>query len=287
MTDAPTSTLEIRIRNYYDALPASERKVGDLIMDFPGQIASYSATELADLAGASKAAVTRLCHRLGYDGFEAMRRAARAGQQAGSPLFLLSQDRNDGDFATLADRHRQQDAALLSQALDGLDGETFAASIAAIGRARRVFIIGWRNSGYLAGYLRWQLIQVRDNVHLLPQAGETLGETLAELTAKDMVIMFGFRRRVSALPKTMAQVAEKSAAILYFTDRDAALDGAAGLADWTVRCPIRCADAFDRYAGVMSLLHFYAMGLMGKMGAKGRARLAAIEQSHEALHEFA
>jgi DNA-binding MurR/RpiR family transcriptional regulator len=287
MTDAPTSTLEIRIRNYYDALPASERKVGDLIMDFPGQIASYSATELADLAGASKAAVTRLCHRLGYDGFEAMRRAARAGQQAGSPLFLLSQDRNDGDFATLADRHRQQDAALLSQALDGLDGETFAASIAAICRARRVFIIGWRNSGYLAGYLRWQLIQVRDNVHLLPQAGETLGETLAELTAKDMVIMFGFRRRVSALPKTMAQVAEKSAAILYFTDRDAALDGAAGLADWTVRCPIRCADAFDRYAGVMSLLHFYAMGLMGKMGAKGRARLAAIEQSHEALHEFA
>jgi len=287
MTDAQTLTLETRIRDQYGALPASERKVGDLIMDFPGQIASYSATELAALAGASKAAVTRLCHRLGYDGFEAMRRAARDGQQAGSPLFLLSQDHGDQDFASLADRHRQQDAQLLSQALDGLDEETFAASVAAICRAERVFVIGWRNGSYLAGYLRWQLIQVRDNVHLLPQAGETLGETLADLGPDDMVIMFGFRRRVATLPKTMAQVAEKGAVILYFTDRDAALDGAAGLADWTVRCPIRCADAFDRYAGVMSLLHFHAMGVMGKMGAKGRARLAAIEQSHEALHEFA
>ncbi len=287
MTDAQTSTLETRIREHYGALPASERKVGDLIMDFPGQIASYSATELADLAGASKAAVTRLSHRLGYDGFEAMRRAARDGQQAGSPLFLLSQDQGDQDFTSLAGRHHQQDAALVSQALDGLNGETFTASIAAMCRARRVFVVGWRNSAFLAGYLRWQLIQVRDNVHLLPQAGETLAETLADLGSSDMVIIFGFRRRVPAVAGTTALVAKMGAEILYFTDQDAARDGVAGLADWTVRCPIRCADAFDRYAGVMSLLHFYAMGVMRKMGAKGRGRLAAIEQSHEALHEFA
>jgi DNA-binding MurR/RpiR family transcriptional regulator len=284
IADIQTSTgaLESRIREQYDALPESERKVGDLIMDFPGQIASYSATELAELAGASKAAVTRLCHRLGYDGFADMRRAARAGRQAGSPLFLLSEDQNDHDFNALAERHHQQDGDLLSQSLDGLDPLGFAASITAICGADRVFVAGWRNSHYLAGYLRWQLIQVRDNVHLLPQAGETLGESLAGLCARDMVILFGFRRRVTAVPATLKLARDSGADVLYFTDQDAV-----GQASWTVRCPIRSADALDRYAGVMSLLHFHAMAVMRGMGPKGRARLARIEQSHEALHEFA
>ncbi len=280
------SALESRIRAHYGALPESERKVGDLIMDFPGQIASYSATELAQLAGASKAAVTRLCHRLGYAGFEAMRRAARDDTRAGSPLYLLNRDQMDGDdqdFGTLAHDHLRQDAALLSQSLDGVDAGAFAASIKAICEADRVFVIGWRNSQYLAGYLRWQLIQVRDDVHLLPRGGETMAESLADLNETDMAILLGFRRRVRAVSETLALVRDAGAATLYFTDQDA---GGSGSADWTVRCPIRGADAFDRYAGVMSLMHFHAMAVMREMGARGRNRLARIENSHEALHEF-
>lgn len=278
------TALEIRIREQYDALPESERKIGDLFVDFPGQIAAYSATELAELAGASKAAVTRLCHRLGYDNFAAMRRAARTGRQAGSPLYLLSQDQERQDFSALAAGHHQQDEDLLNQSLAGLDPEGFAACVTAICRARRVFVAGWRNSQYLAGYLRWQLIQVRDDVHLLPRAGETLGESLADLNADDMVIVFGFRRRVAAVPATLKLALGRGAQILYFTDQES---GADGPATWTVRCPIRSADALDRYAGVMSLLHFHAMAVLREMGPKGRARLARIEQAHEALHEFA
>ena len=45
-----------RIRVHYQGLPPSERKLADLILDFPGDIAGYSATELADLAGVSNAA---------------------------------------------------------------------------------------------------------------------------------------------------------------------------------------------------------------------------------------
>ena len=54
-----------RIRVHYQSLPPSERKLADLILDFPGDIAGYSATELAHLAGVSKAAATRLFQRLG------------------------------------------------------------------------------------------------------------------------------------------------------------------------------------------------------------------------------
>ena len=293
-TSLLASSLEVRIQDHYGALPASERKVADLFMDFPGQIASYSATELAGLAGASKAAVTRLCHRLGYDGFEDMRRAARDSQQpgapsgapAGSPLYLLSQDPEDRDFAALVHRQVQRDTDLLTRTFANLDPDVFAASVAGICKARRVFIAGWRNSQYLAGYLRWQLIQVRDDVHVLPHVGETLGENFADLTAKDLLVVFGFRRRVGAVAKTRAHAARKGAKILYFSDQDERAGAIDDGVNWAIRCPIMGGDALDHYAGAMSLMHFYAMAVMRKMGGKGRARLAAIEQSHEALHEF-
>jgi hypothetical protein len=66
-------SLAARIQVQYASLPGSERKVADLILDFPGEIAAYSDTELAELAGASKAAVTRLIRRLGYASFEQAR----------------------------------------------------------------------------------------------------------------------------------------------------------------------------------------------------------------------
>ncbi|MDA0341374.1 MAG: MurR/RpiR family transcriptional regulator [Proteobacteria bacterium] len=280
---ATEPTLEARIRDRYGELPRSERKIGDLIMDFPGQIASYSATELAELADASKAAVTRFSHRLGYGGFDAMRRAARDAQSAGSPLFLLSRDDQPRDFADQVARHLRQDADLLAQSLNGLDPTTYEASVTAISQARRLLIVGWRNSHYLAGYLRWQLIQARANVELMPAAGETLAEGFADLGAADVLVVLGYRRRVVAVSKVIDLAVAQGARVLYFTDAGAQATTAA---DWTVTCTIRGHDALDRYAGAMSLMHFYAMGVMRKMGAKGRGRLASIERAHEALHEF-
>ncbi|HIF10610.1 MAG TPA: hypothetical protein EYQ81_12775, partial [Sneathiellales bacterium] len=39
--------LQTRIQQHYGELPESERKIAVLILDFPGEIAAYSATELA------------------------------------------------------------------------------------------------------------------------------------------------------------------------------------------------------------------------------------------------
>ena len=49
--DAHPGSFEARIRDQYARLPKSERKIADLILEFPGEVAAYSATELADLAG--------------------------------------------------------------------------------------------------------------------------------------------------------------------------------------------------------------------------------------------
>jgi DNA-binding MurR/RpiR family transcriptional regulator len=276
-------SLQARIQEQYAVLPGSERKVADLILDFPGEVAAYSATELAQLAGASKAAVTRLIRRLDYASFEEARRAARDAQTWGSPVYLLSKDADRGAFDARVQNHIEQDVRNITRTFEGIDEGTLEAIVDAIAGARRVWLFGHRNSHYLAGYLRWQLIQVRGDVHILPAPGETLAEYMAELRPDDLLVVLGFRRRIPDVERAMDSAAAAGVPVLLITDPTARLGSGA---TWTVRCEVRGEDLFDRYSAAMSFLHFLAVAVVARTGAAGRRRLALIEGRHEDLDAF-
>ncbi len=69
-----------RVRQAYRPTPC-RKATGEFVCDFPGELASYSAQELAALAHVSKATVTRFIQRLGYETYEEARRHARAEKQ--------------------------------------------------------------------------------------------------------------------------------------------------------------------------------------------------------------
>ncbi len=279
----PEVSLESRIRDRYESLPASERKIADLILDFPGEVAAYSATELAELAGGSKAAVTRLTQRLGFTNFEEARRAARDAQKWGSPLYLMPRETEKTGFENQIRNHIEQDTKNIALTMESLDETGLEAIVDGIWRARRVYVCGYRNSHYLAGYLRWQIIQARPDVNLLPAAGETLAEFLADMGKSDFLVLIGFRRRVPEVSRTVEVAAARGAKVLFITDASARPHNGA---TWTLRCAVQGSDLFDRYAAAMSLLHFLSVSLMSRSGRKGRGRLKTVERLHEDLNEF-
>lgn len=280
---APAASVESRIKASYAGLPESERRIADLILEFPGEMAAYSATELAALSGGSKAAVTRLVQRIGFASYDEARRAARAAQSWGSPLYLMARETRKTGFSARIHQHVEQDVRNISLTLEGLRGDAFDDMVEAICKADRVFLLGYRNSHYLAGYARWQIIQGRGDVYLLPAAGETIAEEIADFTAEDVLIVVGFRRRLSQLPQVMTAAAASGARIVYITDMAAP---APPQATWTIPCAVRGMDFFDRYAAAMSLLHFLCVAIIEKLGAGGRGRLQRIESLHEDLHDF-
>lgn len=277
------AALETLIREAYDRLPASERKVADFMLDYPGELASFSATEIAAKAESSKAAVTRMLKRLGFENFNAVRQAAREARQWGSPVYLLGRELERQGFSTKVKRHIEQDLNAISDTFNSLDERAFQNAVSRIGTAARVFVLGFRNSHFLAGYLRWQLIQVRDNVELLPVAGETLAEQLAGLGKDDAVIIVAFRRRMPVLEQAMKIIARTKCYTLFVTDPTARKETSA---TWTVRCESRGEDLFDFYTAAMSFLHFLSVSVVAEIGSTGRDRLKRIETVHEELHEF-
>jgi DNA-binding MurR/RpiR family transcriptional regulator len=166
--------LETRIRACYESLPGSEASVADVLLNHPGRLATHSATELAADAGVSKAAVTRLIQRLGYDSHAAARNEARLARQWGAPLYLQTDaPLGEGRKAAYAE-HVAADQQSLAHTLHGLDEAALQGSVRALAAAGRVVVLGFRNSAWLALYARIQLGLLRPAVDLAPLPSQTL-----------------------------------------------------------------------------------------------------------------
>lgn len=279
----PTN-LEARIRASYEDMPPSERRLADLLIGFPGNIATYSASELSDLAGTSKAAASRFFQRLGYASFNEARHEARGARQWGSPLYLDSRGATTEKYEKPLAAHVAQETENLGRTLEAVRPDVLREATSAIAGAKRVFIIGFRNSRMLAFYLQRQFQLLRPDTSLLPGAGQTLGEDLVDVGPDDVLIVIGMRRRVQAVHSVLETARNAGCRSLLITDPSAARTPR--LATWTIRCEVRATSIFDSYTGAISVLNLLAASLYARIGAPATERLRRIESLHDDLAEL-
>ncbi len=277
-------TLEKRIHALYEELPPSERAVADLILEYPGDIALYSATELSKRARASKAAVTRLVKRLKYGHYREIQKEVREAQEAGEPIYLNTSEVTPAREGSSLERHLQRDLAILRDTFKKLHPVQLDEVVARTISAKRVWTIGFRNSFFFASYVRRQLIQVRADVTLLPADGQALMEDLAAAGPEDLAIVIGLRRRPPQTQRVMRVLRQLGVPIAYVTDHAAVTTPK--LATWTFACPVRGLSLFDSYVGVISLLNYLCIEVVAQAGEAGRQKLSRIEDLMEFMGEI-
>ncbi|WP_313614254.1 MurR/RpiR family transcriptional regulator [Agrobacterium sp.] len=270
-----------RVQQILPQLHPAERRIGEFVCDFPGELASYSAQELASLAHVSKATVTRFIQRLGYENYEEARRHARAEKATGSRLFLTTSADAAGEQSIVA--HVAQSVENLQATFLGV-GETQLNSVAsAILSARKVWVIGFRASAPFASYLQWQLTQVIEQVVAIPASGQTLGEHVVSMKSDDVVILFGLRRRVSNTDALINQIRKTGARLLFVTDEEVPFLASA---EWHFRCQTLAPGPLFNHVSVMALCHLIITRSIEHAAASGRTRLRNIEAINEALDEL-
>ncbi len=281
--DARPPSIETRIREHYDLLADSERPLADFILSFPGQVASYSATELAALAGVSKAAASRFVRKIGLDSYDDMRRLAREGQGWGSPHYLNSPSFERRPFDEAVAAHIACETENIRATLSALTPAT-ADIAAALATAPRIGCVGFRRSRMVADYLRWSLVQVRHQVSLFPPPGETISEALSEFGPDDVIVAIGLRRRVPLLAAALTAVRERGVKLVLIAD--STVGALAAQATWVIPCEARSVSPFDSDIAAISVAHFLSSLVAGALGTAARARMGAIEQSLAALGEL-
>jgi DNA-binding MurR/RpiR family transcriptional regulator len=270
-----------RIRDSYDVLPLGERKLAELILEMRGDLAAYSATELAARAGISKATAARLVRRLGYSDFHEMRQQARNSHRNGSPLDELTSHRDPE--GTLVE-HLRHDVACLTRTIETIPAGQAEAAIKILSSAERVTVVGYRNSYPLAFHARELLVQVRPKVRLLPMPGQTTSEELPDLKSDDAILALAFRRRPPALGRILRIASKAKVRIVLLGD--SSLGTIARSAQVVFRCASRGARLFDSYVAPLSLLNYLCSGVALSLGAPAQERLRRIETLHAALSDL-
>ncbi len=249
----------------------------------PALLATHSATELAAIAGSSKAAVTRFIQRVGYEGFADARREARAAQRWGAPTFQLAPGL-PAESEQAFGEHLRRDLENLARTFERLVAGVVDPALAALAGARRIVVVGYRNSHALAHYFARQLILLKDNVSLLPQPGQTVGEDLATLSPEDVVVILAFRRRVPLVAQIARHALKAGSPVLVLTD--SGTPGRELDATWRINCETHGSAQFDSYAAPMSVLNLLVSALARRPEIQAANRLRCAERLHEAFEEL-
>ncbi|ARU95044.1 MurR/RpiR family transcriptional regulator [Tatumella citrea] len=273
--------LDQRLESHYARLSPREKRVADFVFDHFDDLISYNSAELARLSGVSKATVSRLFKRLGYEKYKDMHDELRTLRQSGMPL---TDNRDAVQGNTLLARHYKQEMANLTYWTNAIDAQQFTEIIQSLSQSKRVVIIGLRNSYPVAMHLRLQLMQVRNQVSLLPSPGQTLSEELADLNNEDVVIVVGFRRRPAIIRLVLEQLQRQFVPTVLLSEPQ--VPGLQELARWQLATPLESVSAFDSYSAAMSLVNLLSNALLHEMLTEGRQRIHQIADLYQQLDEL-
>lgn len=274
-------SLDQRLESQYAQLSPREKRVADFVFDHFDDLISYNSAELARLSGVSKATVSRLFKRLGYEKYKDMHDELRTLRQTGMPL---TDNRDAVQGNTLLARHYKQELANLTQLSSSIDAVQFSGIIQTLSHARRVVVFGLRNSYPVAMHLRLQLMQSRSQVQLLPTPGQTLSEELVDLGDQDVMVVVAFRRRPAMVRPLLEQLQRQSVPVILISEPNVA--SLQGLSRWQLSAPLESVSAFDSYSAAMSLVNLVANALLHETLASGRQRIHQIADLYQQLDEL-
>ncbi|TVQ71975.1 MAG: MurR/RpiR family transcriptional regulator [Oceanospirillales bacterium] len=268
------------IRQYYDQLSPSERRVANFIVDHLDDLATYNSVELSQHCNTSKATISRLVRRLGYKNFKEVRDELKLMRQSGVPVpgptLQVGSNFVDRHMASEMQNYQRLKVLLHSDKLNKV--------IELLSNAKSVSVIGFRNSYPVAMHLRQQLIQIRSNVYLLPLPGQTLGEELEDITSDDLVVLIAFHRRPSGFNNFFKTLIKLEVPVLLICEENSGL-ATEKLTDM-LELPLDTISAFDSYALPMSLVSLMSNLLLHYQLDKGRARIEKINQLYDSTEEL-
>jgi DNA-binding MurR/RpiR family transcriptional regulator len=264
--------IDERIADRHDALTPQERRAAATLLEHLDDLGTYRAAELAELAGVSKATMSRLFRSLGFEDFDAVREHLRGLRTAGEPRRI--------DGAADAEAVAAAERTAILRAIEHPRLPEVAGLLALAGR---VLVVGWRNSYPVALHLREQLAQARDDVRLAPLPGQTTGEELVGLGPGDVIVAIGFRRRPRCFDEFLVEAGRTGASVVLIGDPTAVAHASA--ASVWLECPLQHALAFDSYAAPMALVSVIADGVLAACGRAGGRRVRSITEAYERLGE--
>lgn len=218
----PPVSITARITQARMQLTPSHQQIADYVLKHPLQAATMPIDELAAAVGVSVATANRFARAIGLDGYPMLRAELVKGFEAMlapvEKMRVRLEKPGSAHDAFLAVLDESQNNIAATRA--ALEPAACEAAVQAIAAARRIYVLGYGASGWLAGMLARGLDMHCDSVHLLATvAGATDGaRQLPRMAAQDLLIVISFPRYLRDTVALTRAAHERGVPILALTD---------------------------------------------------------------------
>ena len=193
---------------------------------------------------------------------------------------------SDGELAgsDLMTNVLQRDMEKIRMAIDQTDGAEFERVVDTIIGARRIYIVGFRSSSFLAGYLNFYFRLIFDNVTLVNGGAAGSFDQLFRVSKDDVVIGICFPRYSELALKTIQFSRDRGATIVGVTDSEMSPINQMSSNSLLVRSEM--ISFVDSLAAPMSMLNALILAVANKKGADISATFSELEHIWERFDIF-
>ncbi|QKE62077.1 MurR/RpiR family transcriptional regulator [Aquipseudomonas campi] len=256
-------------------LQPSLRKVADFILRHPLKAATLTIEELAQETATSAAAVNRLARAMQLGGYSALKSAlVTTLQELVSPVDKLRNElahRPDGTFGL--QEQMQIASSNLGSTANSNSIAAFEAFVGSLTAARRIYILGFGNSAYMAGLAAANLVPYcADAVAVSMEGGnENAAYRLATITEHDALLAISLPRYSLDTLQLARFSLERGAKVLAITDSPAS--PLAAIADHCLFAPASHPVLISSNTAVLALIESLVAAVMTRN--KEAVKLAA------------
>ncbi len=212
-----------RIARVLPTLTRSHRQVADYVLAHPLQAATMPIDELAATVGVSVATANRFARALEFEGYPQFRAALVLGFE--TTLAPVEKLRHKLERSATASDVFSSALAGIQRNIEGtrhaLDTHSCERAVEAILKSRRVCVVGFGSSSWLAGLLQRSLDPYCDNVQLLAsvESSSFAAKALTRLQASDLLIAIAYPRYLADTVLLARRAREGGVPVLVLTDR--------------------------------------------------------------------
>lgn len=202
-------------------LTAAERRLTAVLLDNSMIAGLGSITRLAESAGVSTPTVIRLARKIGFEGYTDLQDAIREDIAARikQPLAKLEPVVHGAPVDHILSRFAKAAFANINRTLDRLDLADFDGAAALLSDPEnQLYFLGGRITRSNAHYVFNHLQIIRPNVHLLDSSPSVWPQTLLDVDAQSVIVVFDIRRYEKGLEKLANLAVAQGARVVLFTD---------------------------------------------------------------------
>jgi DNA-binding MurR/RpiR family transcriptional regulator len=274
------SRLVLRIQERFQRLTAGEQKLAQLMLDRQDDILTHSATEIAEMAGVSKATAARFFQHLGYADFNEVKLQAREERNRTEPYGYSVGGSERIALGKAIGTHLELELRNLTKTFEELRSDKVREAADLIKEAPRLWVLGLGAEEGFARYARLLFSRLRHSVMILGINQGSWAEDLAMTGPKDVLLLISLPPRPRMLKPLLGYLETTRVNVVTIADRNFALE-AQRFSRVVLPCHVASFGLGPSHTAIGSAIRLLAVTYAGKSAEQRSEIIASIHEELE------